>query len=154
MAVKFVRDANPETSTKMRVAKRHLRAGTLAAMVASLMLAVPHVAAARAAAPNADGKAYVRPGFPVARPMYVYPGACLYGACGGIWWADRRPLRRPAAPEQAEPSEQDIWGTTGSPWGYVRRLPLPTPESHIQPLYRDASTIRPEFAERGDAAQR
>jgi hypothetical protein len=41
-----------------------------------------------------------------------------------------------------------IWGTTGSPWGYVRRLPPPTSESHIQPRYRDASTIRPEFDER------
>jgi hypothetical protein len=27
----------------------------------------------------------------------------------------------------------------------VRRLPPPTPQSQIQPRYRDASTIRPEF---------
>ena len=59
-------------------------------------------------------------------------------------------MRRPVAPVQPEFVEQDIWGTTGSPWGYVRRLPPPTPASHIQPRYRDASTIRPEFAERGD----
>ena len=64
--------------------------------------------------------------------------------------SNRRPIRRPVAPVQPEFSEQDIWGTTGSPWGYVRRLPPPTPASHIQPRYRDASTIRPEFAERGD----
>jgi hypothetical protein len=138
----------------MIVAKQHLRAGRLAAVVASLMLAMPHVTAAQAAAPNADVKTHVRPGYPVAYPMYVYPGACLYGPCGGMWWPDRRPLRRPAAPEQAEPSELDIWGTTGSPWGYVRRLPLPTPESHIQPRYRDASTIRPEFVERDGTSQR
>jgi hypothetical protein len=150
IAVTYARDGNPATCTNMSVAKRHLPAGTIAAMVASLMLAVPYWAAAQAAAPHTDGKAYVRPGHPVARPLYVYPGACLYGACVRLGWADRRPLRRPVAPEQAEPAEQDIWGTTGSPWGYVRRLPPPTPESHIQPRYRDASTLRPEFAERGD----
>jgi hypothetical protein len=126
-------------------------AETLAALIVSSMLAVPHLASAQANAKRADGKAYVRPGYTVAYPMYVYPGACLaYGACGGIWWADRRPVRRPVAPVQPEFVEQDIWGTTGSPWGYVRRLPLPTPESHIQPRYRDASTIRPEFTDRGD----
>jgi hypothetical protein len=46
------------------------------------------------------------------------------------------------------PADLDIWGGAGSPWGYVRRLPPPTPQSHIQPQYKDASTIRPEFEER------
>jgi hypothetical protein len=136
----------------MSVAKRHLTAGTLEALAASLMLAMPHLAAAQAATLNADGTAYVRPGYTTAFPMYIYPGACLaYGACVGLWWADRRQLRRPVAPEQPAFVEQDIWGTTGSPWGYVRRLPPPTPASHIQPRYRDASTIRPEFSERDRA---
>jgi hypothetical protein len=139
----------------MTIAKRHLPAGTLAVMVASLMLAEPHLAAAQAAPPNADGKAYVRPGYTTAFPMYFFPGACLaYGACAGLWWDDRRQSRRPVAPEQPAFVEQDIWGTSGSPWGYVRRLPLPTPESHIQPRYRDASTIRPEFAEPDGTVQR
>ena len=139
----------------MSVAKRHLPARTLAAMIASLMLAVPHLAAAQATARNADGKAYVRPGYTSAFPMYPYPGACsAYGPCVGLWWDDRRQLRRPVAPEQRATVEQDIWGTTGSPWGYVRRLPPPTPENQIQPRYRDASTIRPEFLERDGAVQR
>ena len=59
--------------------------------------------------------------------------------------SETRPAAAPAGP--GAPPEQDIWGTTGSPWGYVRRLPPPTSASQIQPRYRDASTIRPEFAE-------
>jgi hypothetical protein len=123
-----------------------------AALVLALVLATLPSAAAEAAATTPKGKAHpvpVRPAYPP-----VYPGACLYGVCGGIWWVDRRPVRRPVAPVQPEFVEQDIWGSTGNPWGYVRRLPPPTPEGHIQSRYRDASTIRPEFAERGEAAQR
>jgi hypothetical protein len=86
------------------------------------------------------------PGYRVLYPAYLYPGACLaYGACAVSGWADQRPRRRPMAPSEVPVIEQDIWGTTGSPWGYVRRLPPPTPQSQIQPLYKDASTVRPEF---------
>jgi len=144
----------PPTSAAnhMKASDRFDPVGALATLIVSTMLAVPHPAAAQANAIRADRKAFVRPGYTVAYPPYLYPGACLYGACGAMWWIDRRPLRRPIAPDQAEPAEQDIWGTTGSPWGYVRRLPPPTPESRIQPLYRDASTIRPEFSERDSAS--
>ncbi len=89
----------------------------------------------------------VRSGAGVLYPWYFNAAGCLPGTvCAGLPWQDRRPIRRPAAPDQPTFDEQqDIWGTTGSPWGYVRRLPPPTPESQIQPRYRDASTIRPEF---------
>ena len=144
----------PATSAvnHVKASNRFNPIGTLAALIVSTMLTVPPPAAAQANATRADRKAFVRPGYAVAYPPYLYPGACLYGTCGGIWWADRRPMRRPVAPAAAEPAEQDIWGTTGSPWGYVRRLPPPTPDSRIQPLYRDASTIRPEFSERDGTA--
>lgn len=88
-------------------------------------------------------------GAAVVYPWYFNTGPCLgYGGCPGWAWEDRRPWRRPVAPEQPVFDDQGIWGTTGSPWGYVRRLPPPTPESQIQPRYRDASTIRPEFEQR------
>ncbi len=66
----------------------------------------------------------------------------------------RRPPRRPVAPDPPKPVDTDLWGGTGSPWGYVRRLPPPTPESQIQPRYREASTLRPQFAESGTAPTR
>lgn len=88
-------------------------------------------------------------GGPVVAPWSVHAGACMaYGICGGGMWDDRRPWRRPVAPDPPSFADQDIWGASGSPWGYVRRLPPPTPESQIQPAYRDASTIRPEFEQR------
>ncbi|HMO49379.1 MAG TPA: hypothetical protein PKB14_25560 [Rubrivivax sp.] len=88
-------------------------------------------------------------GGPAVWPWPGHAGACMaYGICGGGMWDDRRPFRRPVAPDPPSFADQDIWGASGSPWGYVRRLPPPTPESQIQPAYRDASTIRPEFERR------
>ena len=114
----------------MCVPNRRFLAETLAALIVSLMLAVPHLASAQANANRADGKAYVRPGYTVAYPMYVYPGACLaYGACGGIWWADRRPVRRPVAPVQPEFVEQDIWGTTAVPGAMSAACRYPPPRA-------------------------
>jgi hypothetical protein len=127
-----------------------------AAWVVMLFVAAPHLLAAETNRTGEAEKAQVRPSYPVPYLLYRHPGACLpYGACGGLWWwEDRRKPKRPVAPEQPSFTEQDIWGPTGSPWGYVRRLPPPTPESHIQPRYRDASTIRPEFNEPTDSAPR
>lgn len=83
----------------------------------------------------------------------VHGGSCVaLGFCAPGWWWHDRPARRPLPPEPPGPAEADIWSTTGSPWGYVRRLPPPTPADQIQPRYRDASTIRPEFAERAAPA--
>jgi hypothetical protein len=42
-----------------------------------------------------------------------------------------------------------VWAAAGKLWRYVRRLPPPNPESHLQPSCRDAGAIRPEFNERG-----
>ena len=97
-----------------------------------------------AGASNVGGMIYVRPAWPVYMPGY--PGACLpYGPCAAVPWGDLRPWKRPVAPSLPDTVDQDIWGSTGSPWGYVRRVPPPTPQSQIQPRYKDASTIRPEF---------
>jgi hypothetical protein len=106
------------------------------------------VGSAAAAGPLHVGP--VRPGYlpayPLIYPGYLHPGACVYaGGCVGTMWDERRLRRLPVAPSEPAPVEQDIWGSDGSPWGYVRRLPPPTPEAQIQPQYRDASTIRPEF---------
>lgn len=82
----------------------------------------------------------------VVYPWYFNAGGCLPGGPCAAWaWQDRRPFKRPIAPEPLVFDDQDIWGSSGSPWGYVQRLPPPTPQSQIQPQYRDASTIRPEF---------
>ncbi|MGL6112205.1 MAG: hypothetical protein ACRC2B_19090 [Rubrivivax sp.] len=125
-------------------------------LIAILLLGMAHLAQAAAGAPAPDGAASGRPArpgamksYPTMAALYVYPGACVpHGACTGPWWDERQRRRRAAAPEEpAAPPGLDIWGTPGSPWGYVRRLPPPTPAGQIQPRYRDASTVRPEFAE-------
>lgn len=88
----------------------------------------------------------VFPGYPMVAPMPWLPGACgLYLNCLPPWWDERRHRMRPMPPAPPPAAETDIWGGSGSPWGYVRRVPPPTPESQIQPQFRDASTIRPEF---------
>lgn len=97
------------------------------------------------------GAALVSPVWPGYWPAYpwVYPslrgGCTYYGGCFGPGWDERRFRPRPVAPNEPAAPEMDIWSSTGSPWGYVRRLPPPTPESQIQPRFRDASTVRPEF---------
>ena len=131
------------------------------ALIAMVALGLAHPAQAAANAPAAGQVAQGRPApqgamWPYAAGTWPYfpQGACVpYGACAGPWWDERRRARRAAAPlEPGAPPEQDLWGTTGSPWGYVRRLPPPTSASQIQPRYRDASTIRPEFAEPAPSA--
>jgi len=86
-------------------------------------------------------------------PLYLYPSSCYpYGACGSLLW-EIRPQRSPAPPQEtAVPAELDIWATSGSPWGYLRRVPPPTPQSQIQPGYRETSTLRPEFGEAAGSA--
>lgn len=125
--------------------------GLAVAAACAALLAVSALGTARAAAGGAAvvgvaqvGPVWLGPGWPVATP-WLYPGACLpYGRCFGAPWDERRQRQRAAAPEPP-PADADLWGAAGSPWGYVRRLPPPTPESQIQPRYRDASTIRPEY---------
>jgi hypothetical protein len=130
--------------------------GALWALMAAMTLLAPQASAAAAGASLGVGAAQAvpaRPGYPpryrAPYPLHYYTGACLrFGGCAGVWgWGERNAPRRPVAPDEPAPVEQDIWGSVGSPWGYVRRLPPPTPEGHIQPRYKDASTIRPEFDE-------
>lgn len=117
-----------------------------AVLAAALVLGASRAMAAAAVAGGAVYGWPVWSGAGAVYPWYFNGGGCLPGGvCAGWAWQERRPFRRPVAPEQPSFEEQDIWGTTGSPWGYVRRLPPPTPEDQIQPRYRDASTIRPEF---------
>jgi hypothetical protein len=135
----------------MTTHKRTGRCGALLALAAAVMLLAPQWPAA-AAGVSLEVGASATTGSPPRRfapyPRYYYAGACLrFGGCGAWAWDERNAPRRPAAPDDPAPVEQDIWGTAGSPWGYVRRLPPPTPESHIQPRFKDASTIRPEFEE-------
>lgn len=119
--------------------------GAMAARALSMLILALSTGSVAAGTASAGGAASV-PGYRALYPATLYPGACLsYGACAVSGWADRRPWRRPVAPSDPPAIEQDIWGTTGSPWGYVRRMPPPTPQSQIQPRYQDASTIRPEF---------
>jgi anti-sigma factor RsiW len=128
------------------------RRAAAGAVLSTLALTIVAGSVSAGTAPMSDA-AQVRqvwpgpvPGRPVLGAIYLYPGACpAYGACADGWWVDRRPRRRPVAPSEPPAVDQDIWGTSGSPWGYVRRLPPPTAPSQIQPRYRDASTIRPEF---------
>jgi hypothetical protein len=120
-----------------------------------LTLAAPHLVAAEPGATSEKEKTYVRPGYPLWPPLYRAPGPCLpSGACAGLWLTDRQKPRRPVAPDKANQADPDIWGTTGSPWGYVRRLPPPTSEGQIQPRYRDASTLRADVGEPADSAPR
>jgi hypothetical protein len=53
--------------------------------------------------------------------------------------------------QSSEPAPPRHAGDT-SPWGAPRALPPPTPESEIQPDYREASRLRPEFRRDPDAA--
>jgi hypothetical protein len=126
--------------------------GRIVALAAGVARAIPMTvlalvaASASAGTPNVGGTIYIRPAWPVYLPGY--PGACLtygYGTCAVVPWGDLRPWVRPVAPNPPDAIDPNIWGSTGSPWGYVRRLPPPTSPSQIQPRYQDASTIRPEF---------
>jgi hypothetical protein len=91
-------------------------------------------------------------------PVFVYPGwgtGCgLYGNC---FWAgsaartyrERRDEVMRQREEIATPRlPPDLW-SNGGQWGYARRLPPPTPESEIQPQFRDSGQILPQFRDSG-----
>jgi hypothetical protein len=129
-----------------RRAERARRGGIRRAALAAVLLLVASraVAGATVAGGMVVGGPWWAGG--AAYPWIAPPGACLaYGGCAGWAWGDRRPFRRPVAPDPPTFDDHNLWGAGGSPWGYVRRLPPPTPESQIQPQFRDASTVRPEF---------
>lgn len=146
----------------MTTHQRTEQCSALLALVVAVMLLAPHGPAAAAGVSLevgavATNAAPAWPGYPARRlapyPRYYYAGACLrFSGCGAWGWDDRHAPRRQVAPDDPAPVEQDIWGTVGSPWGYVRRMPPPTPASHIQPRYKDASTVRPEFEQGSTSA--
>ncbi len=47
--------------------------------------------------------------------------------------------------ERATQSEPRIYGPGDGPWGSQRYIPPATPEANIQPAYRGASKLRPEY---------
>jgi hypothetical protein len=47
--------------------------------------------------------------------------------------------------EQPAQSDSRTYARDFGPWGQQRYVPPPTPEANIQPAYRDASRLRPEF---------
>ena len=47
--------------------------------------------------------------------------------------------------ERAARSEPRLQGPAEGPWGGQRYLPPATPEANIQPAYRGASQLRPEY---------
>lgn len=99
----------------------------------------------------------------VAVPVYVFPpwgyglyGDCaFYGACLGGYSAartydQRREQVRRQREEIATPKPPlDLRDGSGGPWGYARRTPPPTPESEIQPQYRDSGQVLPQYRDSG-----
>jgi hypothetical protein len=151
--------AGPAPHRPSGLVGRHARLKRWRGLLATVVLAAGHAGSPAAQTPSQPPAAPAdRVYAPVPWPAYPYPfpgyaGPCVaLGFCTPGWWWRDRPARRPQPPPPPSPAEPDIWSTTGSPWGYVRRLPPPTPADQIQPRYRDASTIRPEFAERAAAA--
>ena len=94
--------------------------------------------------------------------VYGHGGPWIGGACGGYAYGYgygcglgpdfriqlRRELRFQALREGDPPATQPAFPL------FQRDLPPPTPESDIQPAYRDASQIRPEFRRPGDRPAR
>jgi hypothetical protein len=124
----------------------------VSALVPLAAFAPVHAAsgAAVAASPSAT---WVRPGWPGYAPWAPYrpfgwsAGACLgFGGCAWAAWPEPYVPRRPVAPEPVPPARNALWAYDSS-WGYLQRLPPPTPAGNIQPRFREASTVRPEFAE-------
>jgi hypothetical protein len=99
----------------------------------------------------------------VAVPVYVLPvpGYGFYGNCafaGGCvdayrtarTYQERREQVRRDREEIATPKPPpDLWDGASGPWGYTRRIPPPTPESEIQPQYRDSGQVLPQYKESG-----
>jgi hypothetical protein len=113
-----------------------------------LALALPLAAAAHGTAPYP-----MLPGWG-GSVYYGYGGPWIGGACGGYGYGCglgpdyrtqlRRELRLQELREGSPPATYPA-----DPWSQ-RDLPPPTPESEIQPAYREASQIRPEFRRPGD----
>lgn len=60
-----------------------------------------------------------------------------------------RSLRMQELRERATQSEPRYPGPADGPWGLQHYIPPATPESNIQPAYRGASKLRPEYEHSG-----
>lgn len=117
------------------------------------------------------------PAISIGMGAWVGPGVWVPGAPYTWWWGDpywagpiywpyydpmllrvelermeRLRWLREAAGERSPPQAPgNLWDGGAGPWGYVKRIPPPTPESEIQPAYRGASQIRPEYQRSGES---
>ena len=86
-------------------------------------------------------------GVPLARGMYYPLFSCTY------WCRDpfqlrlelERHRRMEELRELATQPESRIYGPVYGTWGLQRYIPPATSEANIQPEYRDASQVRPEY---------
>lgn len=113
---------------------------------------------------SAEGGGGPATGTPVPVPVYVYPtwgfgmyrDCAFYGTCLDAYRAarsyeERREQVRRQRQEIATPTPApDLWSGDG-PWGYTRRMPPPTPESEIQPQYRESGQVLPQYR-RGESS--
>ena len=94
-------------------------------------------------------------GVPMARGMYDPWFSCaLPYRCGDpvqMRLELERYRRTQELRERATQSEPRIDGPGDGPWGRQRYVPPATPEANIQPAYRGASRLRPEYEQTGRA---
>jgi hypothetical protein len=123
-------------------------------MALALALTAPLVASAQGATPRTLYPAWGGPVFP------GYGGAWIVGPCGGYGYGYgcglgldyRAQLRRELRFQELREGDPRT-----APRAYPtpqQELPPATPLSDIQPAYRDASQIRPEFLRPSDPAPR
>ena len=118
-----------------------------------LVTATLHAAAGELAIGGRVGMYY---GVPLERGMYYPWFSCT--------WAYRcrdsvqlrleleRHSRMQELRERATQPEPRIYGPGDGIWGLQRYIPPATPEANIQPAYRAASQLRPEYEQSGEPA--
>ena len=92
-------------------------------------------------------------GVPLARGMYYPWFSCTppYGCRDPVQLRLEleRHQRMQELRERATQPEPRIYGPGDGIWGLQRYIPPPTPEGNIQPAYRGASQLRPEYEHSG-----
>ena len=86
-------------------------------------------------------------GVPLARGMYYPLFSCTYW-CGDPFQLRlelERLRRMEELRERATQPEPRIYGPVHGAWGLQRYIPPATSEANIQPAYRGASQLRPEY---------
>ena len=122
----------------------------LLAIVAGLAMAAPLAVSAQGVPPHAPPPIWGGAVF------HGYGGAWIGWPCGG-YGCGLAPDYRTQLRRELRFQELRTRGSAAEPSVYPmlpRDLPPPTPASDIQPAYRDASQIRPEFLREGNAQER